>query len=52
METEKDKPIKISDQTARKVIKMAEQFFSDPENVKAYEVWYLKKYGRLPPKEN
>ena len=24
-----------------------EAFFSDPENEKAYQDWYFKKYGRI-----
>lgn len=32
---------------AKMVDKLGE-FYSDPENKKKYQEWYLKKYGRMP----
>lgn len=28
-----------------------EKFFNDPENQKAYQKWYLEKYGKTPEEE-
>ena len=38
----------VSDRTAELLNRMAERFYSDPENVKKYEEWHLKQYGCLP----
>ncbi len=33
----------ITDVTARKVLKMAEEFYSDPQNQKAFGEWKAKR---------
>lgn len=38
----------ITDHTAELVLKIAEKFFAQPENQKAYRKWHLKQFGRLP----
>ena len=50
MENKKDEHCGVSDQVAKKVLEMAKRFYSNPENVKAYEAWHLKEYGCLPKK--
>lgn len=32
--------------------KMLEEFYSNPDNEKAYREWHLQKYGCYPGKEN
>jgi|GEM_PF-5145807 len=38
----------IDDHTASKFLKMAEKFFSDPENQRKYTEWHKQTYGCLP----
>lgn len=38
----------IDDHIAEQINRMAEKFYSVPENVKKFEEWHLKTYGYLP----
>ena len=38
----------VDDYTAHLINKLAEKFYSIPENVKKFEEWHLQTYGGLP----
>jgi hypothetical protein len=38
----------VDDYTAHLINKLAEKFYSIPENVKKFEEWHLQTYGCLP----
>jgi hypothetical protein len=38
----------VDDYVAARVVRMAEKFYADPENVRKYAEWHLKEYGCLP----
>lgn len=40
--------IVVDDNTAALINRMAEKYFSDPENMRKFEEWHLKIYGYLP----
>lgn len=38
----------IDNHTATKLARMAEKFYSNPENMRKYTEWHLQEYGCLP----
>lgn len=51
MNTSKANCCSVSDSLAEEILQMAKCYYSDPQNARKYEAWYLKEYGCLP-KEN
>lgn len=44
-------PSMFSDCTPEQVIKMAEKYFSDPDNMQKFKEWHLNEYGYIPGEE-
>ena len=40
--------IVVNDRMANLIIRMANQFFSEPGNVEKYNQWHLQKFGVMP----